>query len=181
MRSLARLKLLRQHGMSVNDLERHKSGKMIFEEYLEIGYNYRMTDIQASIGLVQLGKLNDLIEGRRKVAERYNKAFADSPYIRTTDVVAGGVPNYQSYPIYLTDKVTISRNELMQKMLDEGIATRRGIMTAHTQKAYINRWKGAPLSVTENAEKRSLLLPLYQGMRIDEIDYVINKIEEYCI
>lgn len=173
-----RLKLLRQHGMSVNDLDRHKSGKMIIEEYLEIGYNYRMTDIQASIGLVQLSKLDGLLKTRREAAERYNQAFSSSEYIRTTEVVSGGVPNYQSYPVYLTDKVETDRNELMQKMLDRGIATRRGIMTAHTQKAYEGKYVSGDLSRTVDAEVNSILLPLYSDMEPGIQDYVIKNLKE---
>jgi dTDP-4-amino-4,6-dideoxygalactose transaminase len=69
------MKLLRQHGMSVNDRVRHESSKLIFEDHVEVGYNYRMTDIQAAVGIKQLEKLDWIVEERRKIAQKYTEAF----------------------------------------------------------------------------------------------------------
>ena len=124
-----RLKLLRQHGMSINDRVRHESSKIIFEDHLEIGYNYRMTDIQASVGIKQLEKLDWIIEERRKIAKQYHEAFKDIQCIQLPIEADGFFSNYQSYSIYLKDNCPLRRNDLMQKMLDSGISTRRGIMT----------------------------------------------------
>ena len=131
-----RLKLLRQHGMSVNDRTRHESSKIIFEDHLEVGYNYRLTDIQASVGIKQLEKLDWIIGKRRKIASRYHKAFKNIPSIQLPLEKKGYFSNYQSYSIYLKDEIHLSRNDIMQKMLDAGISTRRGIMTTHRETAY---------------------------------------------
>jgi len=177
-----RLKLLRQHGMSVNDRTRHESSKLIFEDHLEVGYNYRLTDIQASVGIKQLEKLDWLIAKRRKIASRYHKAFKGIPGIQLPREKKGFFSNYQSYSIYLKDECPQNRNEIMQKMLDAGISTRRGIMTTHRETAYKEEYAGLSLPVSEKACDRSIILPLFVPMKDDDIEKVIetfSKILKY--
>src|SRR5690606_26307518 len=112
-----RMKLLRQHGMSVNDRVRHSSSKLIFEDHVEVGYNYRMTDIQASVGIKQLEKLDWIVEERRKIALKYNEAFGGIDFLRLPIEKEGYFTNYQSYSVYLKENAPISRNELMQRLL----------------------------------------------------------------
>jgi len=131
-----RLKLLRQHGMSINDRVRHLSDKVVFEDHVEVGYNYRMTDIQAAVGIEQLSKLDWIVEERRKIAFMYHEAFKKIPYIRLPIEKEHYYSNYQSYSVYIGKESPVSRNELMQLMLNDGIATRRGIMTSHRETAY---------------------------------------------
>lgn len=169
-----RIKLLRQHAMSVNDRIRHESNKIIFEDHIELGYNYRMTDIQASVGIKQLEKLDKIIEERRKVAYQYHEAFKDIECIRLPIEESGYFSNYQSYSIYLKPECKINRNELMQALLDVGIATRRGITTAHRETAYKTYQTSYNLPISEDASDRSIVIPLFYPMSIDEIDYVIE-------
>lgn len=169
-----RMKLLRQHGMSVNDRVRHESAKVIFEDHIEVGYNYRMTDIQAAVGIKQLEKLDWIVEERRKIAKQYNEAFADIDFIRLPIEEEGYFSNYQSYSVYLKENCPISRNELMQKMLDAGISTRRGIMTSHRETAYKAECEGLSLPVSENAADNSIILPLYIPMSSEDIKKVIE-------
>jgi dTDP-4-amino-4,6-dideoxygalactose transaminase len=168
-----RLKLLRQHGMSVNDRTRHESSKIIFEDHLEVGYNYRLTDIQASVGIQQLKKIDWIVGKRRKIASKYHKAFKDISHIQLPLEKRGYFSNYQSYSIYLKDECTHSRNDIMQKMLDAGISTRRGIMTSHRETAYKEEYAGVSLPVSEKACDRSIILPLYIPMKDEDIDKVI--------
>jgi dTDP-4-amino-4,6-dideoxygalactose transaminase len=168
-----RLKLLRQHGMSVNDRTRHESSKIIFEDHLEVGYNYRLTDIQASVGIKQLEKLDWIVAKRRKIASRYHKAFKSIPFIQLPLEKKGYFSNYQSYSIFLKDDCPHNRNDIMQKMLDAGISTRRGIMTAHREIAYQEECAGLSLPVSEKACDRSIILPLYVPMKDEEIEKVI--------
>lgn len=170
-----RMKLLRQHGMSVNDRVRHESAKVIFEDHVEIGYNYRMTDIQAAVGIKQLEKLDWIVSERRKIALRYHEAFKDIDCIRIPTEAEGYLSNYQSYSIYLKEDCPLSRNEIMQKMLDAGIATRRGIMTAHRETAYKTACAGLSLPVSEDACDRSIILPLYVPMKNEDIEKVIEN------
>lgn len=168
-----RLKRLRQHGMSVNDRERHLSSKIIFEEYTELGYNYRMTDIQAAVGIKQLEKLDWIVEERRKIAEIYNKEFGQIDCLRLPLEKEECSTNYQSYSVYLKDNCKISRNELMQKLLDEGISTRKGIMCSHREKAYEKY--NTKFMISEDLESESILLPLFIKMDSVEISYIIEK------
>lgn len=169
-----RLKLLRQHGMSVNDRVRHQSSKLIFEDHVEVGYNYRLTDIQAAVGIHQLARLDWIVAERRKIAFQYNEAFADIKGILLPLEQEGYFSNYQSYSILLKDDCPVDRNTLMQQMLDEGVSTRRGIMTAHRETAYHDFSKGLSLPVTENTCDRSIILPLYVPMSQEDIQKVID-------
>jgi dTDP-4-amino-4,6-dideoxygalactose transaminase len=169
-----RLKLLRQHGMSVNDRVRHESSKLIFEDHVEVGYNYRMTDIQAAVGIKQLEKLDWIVGKRRKIASKYNKAFKDLTFLQLPKEKKGYFSNYQSFSIYLKEDAPISRNELMQALLDGGISSRRGIMTSHRETAYKDECAGLSLPVSENASDRSIILPLYIPMKDEDIMKVIE-------
>jgi len=174
-----RMKLLRQHGMSVNDRVRHESSKLIFEDHVEVGYNYRMTDIQAAVGIKQLEKLDWIVAERRKVAARYHEAFKDIEFIQLPFEEEGYFSNYQSYSIYLKDDCPVNRNEIMQKMLDDGISTRRGIMTAHRETAYKTECAGLSLPVSEKSCDRSIILPLYIPMKDEDIEKVIEAFKLY--
>jgi perosamine synthetase len=169
-----RMKLLRQHGMSVNDRVRHESAKVIFEDHVEVGYNYRLTDIQAAVGIQQLEKLDWIVNKRRKIAKKYNAAFKNISCIRLPKEKKGYFSNYQSYSVYLKDDCPVSRNELMQKMLDAGISTRRGIMTTHRETAYKEECAGLSLPVSEKACDQSIILPLYIPMKDEDIQMVID-------
>lgn len=169
-----RLKLLRQHAMSVNDRVRHTSSKIIFEDHIEVGYNYRMTDIQAAVGIKQLEKLDWIIAERRKIALQYHEAFKDVDCIRLPIEKDGYFSNYQSYSIYLKENCPISRNDLMQLLLDEGVASRRGIMTSHRETAYKEYAKSLSLPISEDACDRSILIPLYIPMTQEEVNTVIS-------
>ncbi|HEY2349318.1 MAG TPA: DegT/DnrJ/EryC1/StrS family aminotransferase [Puia sp.] len=171
-----RLKLLRQHGMSVNDRTRHESSKIIFEDHLEVGYNYRLTDIQASVGIKQLEKLDWIIGKRRKIASKYHKAFKNIPAIQLPLEKKGYFSNYQSYSIYLKDEIQLGRNDIMQKMLDAGISTRRGIMTSHRETAYMEEYAGISLPVSEKSCDRSIILPLYIPMKDEDVEKVITTL-----
>lgn len=169
-----RLKLLRQHGMSVNDRVRHESSKVIIEDHLEVGYNYRMTDIQAAVGIKQLERLDSIIQERRVIAAKYLEAFKDISYIRLPQEPDGYFTNWQSFSIYLKPECPIGRNDLMQALLDRGIATRRGVMTSHRETAYKNRGGQINLPVSEDAADRSIVIPLFVPMTNEEVDYVIH-------
>jgi dTDP-4-amino-4,6-dideoxygalactose transaminase len=171
-----RIKLLRQHGMSVNDRVRHLSDKVIIEDHLEVGFNYRMTDIQAAVGIKQLERLDGLIEERRKIAHRYQKELADLSMIRLPEEPEGFFTSYQSFSIYLKPECSLGRNDVMQKMLDAGISTRRGVMTSHRESAYAEECKGLSLPMSEEASDRSIVLPLYVPMSDEEVSYVIKHL-----
>jgi len=173
-----RLKLLRQHGMSVSDRIRHGSTKVIFEDHIEVGYNYRMTDIQASVGIKQLEKLDWLLRERRKIAIRYHEAFKKIPDLQLPVEKPGYESNYQSYSIYLKNARPGLRNELMQSLLDKGISTRRGVMCTHLETAYKEEYKGLSLPFSEDLQRNSIIIPLYVPMKPEETEEVTEKFIE---
>ena len=171
-----RLKILRKHAMSISDLDRHNSKVILFEDHLEIGYNYRMTDIQASVGIEQLKKLDFIVEKRRDIAKKYIKALKNVKQIKLPIEKLGYKSNYQSFSIYLKKDCNIKRNDLMQKLLEKGISSRRGIMTAHQETAYKHRNENLPLS--EELKNSSIIIPLFDNMTKKEISYCSNEVRE---
>jgi perosamine synthetase len=174
----ARIRLLRQHAMSVNDRVRHSANKIIFEDHLEVGYNYRMTDIQAAVGVKQLEKLDFIISERRKIAMRYNEAFKSVKEIAIPVEEEGYFTNYQSYSIYIKPGAKVSRNEAMEILLKEGVSSRRGIMTSHRETAYKSKFKDLSLPESEKFSDNSLILPLFYPMTNEEIEKVISTVTE---
>ena len=169
-----RMKILRQHGMSVSDRVRHQSSSIIFEDHLEVGYNYRMTDIQASVGIKQLEKLDWIVKERRKIAAKYLEGLKDIDCIRLPFEGEGKFSNIQSFSIYLKENCPIERNDLMQELLDRGISSRRGIMTTHRETAYAS--ENISLPISEDLSDRSVILPLYVGITDVEIEYVVDSL-----
>jgi dTDP-4-amino-4,6-dideoxygalactose transaminase len=168
-----RARQLREHGMSVSAADRHQSGRMIIEEYLETGFNYRMTDIQAAVGLVQLAKLEHLVARRRELAARYVTALGDIPGI----VMAGDPPhgrtNFQSFWVLLPPESPLGRDDLLAGLLADGISARRGIMAAHLEPAYSGH-EHAALPVTERLTRDSVILPLFHTMTDQDQERVID-------
>ncbi len=170
-----RLRLLRQHGMSVSDTVRHSSRSVVTEQYVCLGYNYRMTDIQAAVGVEQMKRLDGIVARRRELAARYTQALAGHAWISPPYVPAGAEPNFQSYAVSLSNRAPMSRDDLMQQLLDCDITTRRGIMLAHAEPAS-RELKSASLPTSEAASRNSVLLPLYPQMTDDEQDRVIAQL-----
>ncbi len=176
-----RLKLLRQQGMSTSAIDRAKTGKPLFEEHLEIGYNYRMTDIQASIGLRQLEKLDWIIKQRREIALRYIEELKGIDQIILPTEEEGYISNYQSFCIYINERSLKERNDLLRNLIDLGIEARRGVMTSHTEPPYRNQFKNIKLPISEKLSDRSILIPLYVPMTENEIEQVIKNIKlQFC-
>ena len=169
-----RMKLLRQHGMSVSDRVRHQSSNIIFEDHLEVGYNYRMTDIQASVGIKQLEKLDWIVEERRKIAEKYLEGLKNMDCIRLPFESEDKFYNVQSFSIYLKENCPIERNDLMQALLDLGISSRRGIMTTHRETAYNSENYFLPIS--EDLADRSIILPLFVPMNDEDVEFIIENL-----
>lgn len=172
-----RLKLLRQHAMSVNDRVRHESKTVIFEDHLEVGYNYRMTDIQASVGIHQLNRLAFILEERRKIAKYYIEELGKISGVILPIEEEGKYSNYQSFIIRIVEGGVERRNELMNKLLEKGVATRRGIMLSHKETAY-RSITDCSLPRSEYLNDHSIIIPLYVGMSEDDQKYVVDSIKE---
>src|SRR5881296_2002486 len=167
---------LRAHAMSVSDLDRHKADRPILEEYHELGFNYRMTDIQASIGLVQIRRLDELLRIRVAKADRYTRELADLKMVRTPYTPPYATHTYQSY--CLDFDRSVDRDDLMAKLLRRGVATRRGVMASHLEKVYRDRVGKVSLPVTEEKARSTMLIPLFATMTDDEQSYVIESLRE---
>lgn len=157
-----KLRLLRQHGMSVPDLVRHGSNQVIFEEYPIHGFNYRMTDIQAAIGLQQLSRIGNIVEQRRRLAAHYHRLLGDIAGIKVPIEPNWAQSNWQSYCVRLSQG--IDQKSIMQSMLEQGVATRRGIMCAHLEPTYRDVALRFPLPESECARDSCILLPLFPQM-----------------
>jgi len=170
-----KFRLLRQHGMSVSDTARHSARKIIFEEYVTTGFNYRMTDIQAAVGIEQLKKLEYMIKERRRIAEIYRECLKGIFWLKMPSESEYCKSNWQSYPVRILDNSPLSRDELMQFLLDCGISTRPGIMNIHHEKAYDSK---IYLKNSEFARKRVILLPFFYGISDNQIKEITQKIKD---
>jgi len=173
-----RLSLLRQHGMSVSDQVRNQSAKMVFEEYLEVGFNYRMTDLQAAVGIEQMKKLDGILDCRRKIADQYQKSFSGLSRLHLLEAQAGNQWNFQSFPITLLGVSSDQRDLFIQKLLELGVSSRRGMMTAHREPAYQRLGYKTSLPVSEKISDTSLLIPIFPTMATSEAEQVIEAVTE---
>jgi perosamine synthetase len=161
-----KFRLLRQHGMSVPDTVRHGSPQVIFEDYLMVGFNYRMTDVQAAVGRKQLERLPELVARRRALASRYAELLGNIEGLRLPFEPDWARSNWQSYCVRLPDRV--DQKAIMQSLLDRGIATRRGIMCSHREIPYSGDKQHHCLRQSELAQDHSILLPIYAQMNEDD-------------
>ncbi|KMO37857.1 aminotransferase DegT [Methylobacterium tarhaniae] len=168
-------RLWRQHGMGVSDVARHASRAVVFEDYPTTGYNYRLTDLQAAIGRVQLARLDAIVAERRRLAGLYAEALAGLP-VEVPVEPDWARSNWQSYAVRLgtgADQVAV-----MQGLLDRGIASRRGVMCIHLEPAYTDLALRAPLPHSEAARDRCILLPLYAGMGEETVHAVASALAD---
>ncbi len=168
-----KFRLLRQHGMSIPDTVRHSTDTVLFEEYVTTGYNYRMTDLQAAIGIEQLKKLPAFLEERRRIAAIYQEKLKDVYWLELPQESSICKTNWQSYPVKVRSGAPIHRDELMQLLLDNGISTRRGIMNAHQELPYHSN---VSLQQSENARDNTILLPVFNGMKERDVDEVVRGV-----
>ena len=162
-----KFRLLRQHAMSVSDAVRHSANQVIFEEYPLIGFNYRMTDIQAAVGRMQLKRLPELLARRIELAKNYDHALREINGLIPLTVPDYARTNYQSYAVRVTSGFPLSRDALMQHLLERKISTRRGIMNSHQEGAYASQGP-YHLPASEFARDNVILLPLFSSMTDDE-------------
>jgi len=170
-----RLRRLRHQGMSVSDYARHAVPPTHFESYPEIGYNHRITDIQAAIGLAQLDRLDDILERRRAVAARYDAHLAGHPLFVAPHVPPGLTHNWQSYQVRLREHTGWSRNEVMDRLFEMGVPTRRGVMASHLEPPY--RRDAPSLPLTENTAASTLQLPMHPELTAEQQDRVLAALD----
>ena len=173
-----KFRLWRQHSMSVADTVRHGSKSVIYESYPELGYNYRMTDLQAALGRVQLKRLPGLIARRRQLADLYGKLIRkQAPGFLPPSEPSWARTNWQSYCVRLSEG--LDQREVMQVLLDAGISTRRGVMNIAAEQAYAgqrtHRIVGG-LAHSMAAQERSIILPLYAQLSDEDVHRVVDAL-----
>lgn len=175
------VEMLRSHGANVSDYARHGAGKVIIEEYPVLGYNYRLTDIQGAVGVEQMKKLDWILQRRVEIGQRYNQAFADLDFIETPYEPPYATHTYQSYCLRIAHNAPKTRDEIMTAMQAANIATRRGVMAAHLEPFYVNRYGRVSLPVTEEATRSTILLPIFAQMTEQEIETVISTFRKIVL
>jgi perosamine synthetase len=184
----------RQHAMSIPDTVRHQSSTVVYEEYVEPAFNYRLTDLQAAVGRPQLARLAGIVSERRRLAEVYNRALAEHAVLVPPRERPGVRTNWQSYPARLRDGDAARQREVLQFLLDRGIAGKRGVHNAHQEPAYRSSesWTCGPggdghdhaagtcprLATSERLRDTTVLLPLFHGMTDDEQAQVLAALAE---
>jgi len=156
-----RLYALRSHSASVSTLARHTSSGVVLETYPEVGYNYKMTDIQGAIGEVQMTRIGEIIAERRRLADRYAVLLAGEDRIQLPYEPEGYHHVYQSYCIRLRGKKT--QVEVMTGLAARDIAARR-IIAIHSEPVYQSMYPDLSLPESERACKETLLLPMFVGL-----------------
>jgi perosamine synthetase len=167
---------LRSFAASVSDHDRHEAGGVIYEEYRELGFNYRMTDVQAAIGIQQLGKLDRLLARRKEIARRYDAAFASLPHVQRPARPAYADHAFQSYGIRLLAGCSIDRDSLLRDLVADGISCRRGIPPIHLEPLYRGRFGAISLPLTEEVAARSLFLPIFASLSNDDQDRIVDAV-----
>jgi dTDP-4-amino-4,6-dideoxygalactose transaminase len=185
-----RLRRMRQHGMSIPAHERHRSGQVIFESYEELGFNYRMTDVQAAIGRMQLNRLPEIVSAHRERAGIYKDLLLRQlPTMVLPHERPEARSNWQSFCVRLPPGC--EQRQVMQQLLDDGIPTRRGVMCAHREPAYHEaRWRCpgprpdcrcakascAYLPVSEAAQDQSILLPMHSELTPQDQARIVDSL-----
>lgn len=172
-----RARRLREHGVSAGAWSRHQRAQPSSETYAEVGFNFRLSDVHAAIGLVQLGRLDRILARRRELAARYHELLADVPGIVMARDPDYGEANFQSFWVQLPGEFPLTRDALLAAMASAGISGRRGIMAAHHEPAFAHL-ATADLPVTDALTSRSLILPMFHSMSDSDQVRVANVIRQ---
>ncbi len=175
-----RFRLLRQHGMSAQPHDRHRADSVIFERYIEPGFNFRLTDLQAAVGRAQLARLDEIVARRRRLAARYGELLRGVPAVELAKEPPWARGNWQSCAVRLG--AGIDQRAVMERMLAAGVSTQRGIMCIHREPAYPpGTWRSAGgLGESERAQDSTILLPLFPAMTDAVQDRVVEALREAC-
>ncbi|MGZ0711665.1 DegT/DnrJ/EryC1/StrS family aminotransferase (plasmid) [Coraliomargarita sp. W4R53] len=168
-----RARHLREHAMSVSASDRHGTVLPAAEEYSEVGYNFRMTDLQAAVGLVQLGRLPEIVRRRRELAARYRAGIREIAGLRPVADPEYGTSNVQSFWVEVQDEYPTDREGLLEALARADVSARRGIMAAHRQPPYRDLVSAVGLPATERFTDGTLILPLYHSLTHEDQDRVL--------
>ena len=183
-----KLRRLRDHGAAMSDLQRHLGPRpYLLADHPDAGYNQRMTDIQGALGSAQMDRAKEIVEERRRLAERYDVAFAALPWLKTPAHHDGYQHGYQSYPCLFEPgpmtaesipRINQARNAWMDELQKAGISTRPATHAVHMLKFYQEKYRLKPADFpnTWAANDCSISLPLFHGMTDQEQAFVIEMV-----
>ena len=173
-----RVNMLRNHGATISEEQRHHGPKpYLMPDFPVMGFNYRMTDMQAAVGIVQLGKLDRLINEREHYAAFYNQQLAEVFWLQTPQAPSGYKHGWQAYVCYVNeDLAPAPRNDLMEILQNKGIHTRPGTHAIHMLSYYRERFGYSPedFPVSRDCAEKTIALPLHNQMTPDDYDYVVQ-------
>jgi dTDP-4-amino-4,6-dideoxygalactose transaminase len=175
----ARARVLLNHGASVSDLAKHRAGTvaaLLAEKFDEVGYNYRLTNLQGALGCAQMQRLEQILRQRRERANHYNAAFREQPRLVVPHIPPEAAPCWQSYAVRISDECPVPRDTVAQRLLDAGIACRPAYMACHVQPAYRCLYPDLELPNTEKALHTVIILPLFPQMTEQEQSYVTDTL-----
>jgi perosamine synthetase len=176
-----RARAYRSHGASVSALERHEAGGLLYGTYSDIGHNFRFTDIQASIGLVQVDKLDEILMRKTSVAERYTAALSGLPHVTAPFVPDQYRHAWQSYLVTLSPDCPIERDTIIRRMGQNGVSCLRGIAPLHHEPVFSRTHAGERLFHTEDIYQRTIFLPIFAGMMPAELDCVMTHFADAIV
>lgn len=173
---------MRNHGASISEEQRHHGPKpYILPDFNLLGFNYRMTDLQGAVGVVQLAKLDSFIDERAKWALWYKEQLQDIVWLRVPEEPDNGRHGWQSFVCYVDpEKAPFSRNTIMEKLQEVGVSTRPGTHAVHMLNLYIERYcyKDTDFPGAKACNDNSMAIPLHNRMSADDFHYVVKMIRE---
>lgn len=176
-----RAQILRSAGASISDLVRHQAKGILQQQYFEVGYNYRLTDIQAAIGLVQMQKISSILEQRAKQALFYTAELSPLEEIQTPHVPEYAEPAWSSYCIKLRPGSKVNRDMLLRGLSEWDISCRRGIQPLYKEPYFASKCQGVCLPATEDAAENTMFLPIFPGLTVKQQKYIVQKIKQSLV
>ncbi|WP_430397221.1 DegT/DnrJ/EryC1/StrS family aminotransferase [Ferrovibrio sp.] len=172
--------MLRNHGASISEEQRHKGPRpYLLPEFNLLGFNYRMTDLQGAVGLVQLTKLDAYIAERQKFAEYYREKLSRLNWLRLPEVPADGAHAWQAYVTYVDpERAPMARNDIMERLQAKGISTRPGTHAIHMLGYYRERFgcKVDDLPGARDCDAHTMAIPLHNRMTAEDYAYVVDAL-----
>jgi len=176
-----RMNQMRNHGATVSEEQRHHGSQpYILPDFNLLGFNYRMTDLQGAVGIVQLAKLDGLINERAKWANWYGEQLSNIEWLKLPQEPEGGRHGWQSFVTYVVpEKAPMSRNDIMKILQEKGISTRPGTHAVHMLGLYKERLGTMPddFPVARDCDQNTMAIPLHNRMTEDDYQYVVNAIK----
>ena len=178
-----RINQMRNHGATLSEEQRHRGPQpYLLPEFDVLGYNYRMTDLQGAVGLVQFQKLDAFIDERARWAAWYREQLEGISWLRLPEAATGSRHGWQAFVTYVDpQRAPMPRNELMEKLQAEGIATRPGTHAVHMLAYYRKRYglRPADFPAARDCNDHSMAIPLHNRMTEDDYRYVADEIRRW--